>query len=73
MAGDLKKQPFSEIWNGPKFRDLRDTDKLEGKCGCCEFRTSAWAAAPALTPWTAKMHGRIAIRVYQPKAMATKE
>jgi radical SAM protein with 4Fe4S-binding SPASM domain len=39
IAGDLKKQPFAEIWNDSKvFNDLRDTDKLEGKCGCCEFR-----------------------------------
>jgi AdoMet-dependent heme synthase len=24
--------------DSPLFRDLRDTSKLEGKCGCCEFK-----------------------------------
>ena len=39
IAGDLRKQPFAAIWNDAKvFNDLRDTDNLKGKCGCCEFR-----------------------------------
>jgi len=39
IAGDLRKQRFAEIWNDAKvFNDLRDTDNLKGKCGCCEFR-----------------------------------
>ncbi|HLI63805.1 MAG TPA: radical SAM protein [Terriglobales bacterium] len=39
LAGDLRKQSFAEIWNGSVvFNQLRDDDKLKGKCGCCEFR-----------------------------------
>ena len=39
IAGDLRKQPFADIWNDAQvFNDLRDTDNLKGKCGCCEFR-----------------------------------
>jgi len=39
LAGDLKKQPFAEIWeNSVVFNQLRDTNNLGGKCGCCEFR-----------------------------------
>jgi len=35
----LRKQSFAEVWNGAGvFSDLRQADKLEGKCGCCEFR-----------------------------------
>ncbi len=38
-AGDVKVQPFSEIWRtSPLFEDLRDPDKLGGKCGICEYR-----------------------------------
>ena len=38
-AGDLNQQSFAEIWaNAEVFRQLRDTDNLKGKCGCCEFR-----------------------------------
>ncbi|MFZ0138990.1 MAG: radical SAM protein [Candidatus Sulfotelmatobacter sp.] len=39
LAGDLKKQPFAEIWeNSVVFNQLRDVNNLRGKCGCCEFR-----------------------------------
>jgi MoaA/NifB/PqqE/SkfB family radical SAM enzyme len=39
LAGDLHKQSFADIWNhSVVFNDLRDDEKLEGKCGCCEFR-----------------------------------
>jgi AdoMet-dependent heme synthase len=39
LAGDLKKQPFADIWeNSYVFNQLRDTNNLQGKCGCCEFR-----------------------------------
>jgi heme b synthase len=38
-AGDLRKQPFSEVWeSSPLFTELRDLSQLEGKCGCCEFK-----------------------------------
>lgn len=38
-AGDLKRQPFAQIWErSPVFLALRDTSKLKGKCGYCEFR-----------------------------------
>jgi radical SAM protein with 4Fe4S-binding SPASM domain len=39
LAGDLKKQSFAEIWeNARVFQQLRNSDNLKGKCGCCEFR-----------------------------------
>jgi AdoMet-dependent heme synthase len=39
LAGDLKKQPFADIWqNSVVFNKLRDVNNLKGKCGCCEFR-----------------------------------
>ena len=39
LAGDLRKQPFAEIWeNSVVFNQLRDVNNLKGKCGCCEFR-----------------------------------
>jgi len=39
LAGDLRKQTFSDIWqNSVVFHQLRDTGNLKGKCGCCEFR-----------------------------------
>ena len=39
LAGDLRKQTFADIWdNSTVFHELRDTNNLKGKCGCCEFR-----------------------------------
>jgi radical SAM protein with 4Fe4S-binding SPASM domain len=39
IAGDLRSQTFAHIWeNAEVFQELRDTAKLKGKCGCCEFR-----------------------------------
>ncbi|MGD1024224.1 MAG: radical SAM protein [Candidatus Sulfotelmatobacter sp.] len=39
LAGDLKKQSFADIWRDSfVFNQLRDTNNLQGKCGCCEFR-----------------------------------
>jgi len=38
-AGDVREQSFVDIWyNSPVFATLRDRDKLEGKCGSCEWR-----------------------------------
>lgn len=39
LAGDIRKQPFWEIWRNSKvFIELRDSNKLKGKCGRCEFK-----------------------------------
>jgi len=39
LAGDLRHQPFAEIWEkSAVFQQLRDTENLKGKCGRCEFR-----------------------------------
>lgn len=38
-AGSIREQSLSAIYReSPLFRDLRDTSKLEGKCGACEFK-----------------------------------
>ncbi|MGA1875374.1 MAG: heme b synthase [bacterium] len=39
VAGNIRQQPLSRIWaQAPLFLDLRDPDKLQGKCGRCEYR-----------------------------------
>jgi heme b synthase len=38
-CGNLRQTPFSEIWKHSEiFTALRDYDRLNGKCGRCEFR-----------------------------------
>ncbi len=37
-VGNLKENTFKDLWyNAPLMKDLRDRDKLEGRCGTCEF------------------------------------
>ena len=38
-AGNIKQTPLQEIYrDSPIFKSLRDTSKLEGKCGACEYK-----------------------------------
>ena len=38
-AGNIRHQPLASIYrDSPLFRSLRDTARLEGKCGHCEFK-----------------------------------
>lgn len=38
-CGDVRQSSFSEIWNQSDiFLELRDYDKLKGKCGACEYK-----------------------------------
>jgi len=37
IAGNLRKQPFEEIWNSATFEALRDRRRLKGKCRECRF------------------------------------
>jgi len=38
-AGNVKETPLAEIYrDSPIFKSLRDTSKLEGKCGACEYK-----------------------------------
>jgi AdoMet-dependent heme synthase len=38
-AGNIRDTPLADIYrNAPIFKALRDTSRLEGKCGACEFK-----------------------------------
>ncbi len=38
-CGDLKQSSFAEVWKTSEvFLSLRNYDKLEGKCGACEYK-----------------------------------
>jgi radical SAM protein with 4Fe4S-binding SPASM domain len=47
-AGNVKETPLQEIYrNAPIFKSLRDTSKLEGKCGACEYKEICGGASRA--------------------------
>jgi len=38
-AGNIREKPLADIYrNAPIFKALRDTGRLEGKCGACEYK-----------------------------------
>jgi radical SAM protein len=38
-AGNIRETPLGDIYrNAPVFKALRDTSRLEGKCGACEYK-----------------------------------
>ena len=38
-AGDVRRQPFWEIWEeAVLFKSLRDSSLLQGRCGACEYK-----------------------------------
>lgn len=39
VAGNIRNQSIRDIWEASSiFKELRDPDKLKGKCGLCEFK-----------------------------------
>ena len=52
-TGNVRESPLAQLYqDSPIFRDLRDPDRLKGKCGVCKYRTTCGgsrARAYALT------------------------
>jgi radical SAM protein with 4Fe4S-binding SPASM domain len=68
IAGDLRKQSFTEIWEHAEvFQQLRETDNLKGKCGCCEFRNICMGCRARAYAATGDFLDEEPFCVYQPK------
>ncbi len=73
IAGDLRKQTFADIWeNSVVFQELRDTDNLKGKCGCCEFRNICMGCRARAYAATGDYLDEEPFCVYQPRSQALK-
>ncbi|HUM05632.1 MAG TPA: radical SAM protein [Terriglobales bacterium] len=69
IAGDLRHEQFAEIWaNAKVFNELRDTDNLKGKCGCCEFRNICMGCRARAFAATGDYLDEEPFCVYQPKS-----
>ncbi len=67
-AGNLRTQKFREIWeHAPIFQDLRDTDKLEGKCGICEFKNVCMGCRARAYGMTGNYLAEEPFCIYEPK------
>jgi len=74
LAGDLKKQAFAEIWeNSAVFNELRDTNNLQGKCGCCEFRNICMGCRARAYAATGNYLDEEPFCVYEPRAKGLKK
>ena len=72
IAGDLKTQTLAEIWRDAEvFRQLRKTDNLEGKCGCCEFRNVCMGCRARAYAATGNYLSEEPFCIYQPHAVRT--
>jgi AdoMet-dependent heme synthase len=74
LAGDLKQQSFSDIWeNSFVFHQLRDVNNLQGKCGCCEFRNVCMGCRARAFAATGNYLDEEPFCVYQPGAKSLEE
>jgi radical SAM protein with 4Fe4S-binding SPASM domain len=74
IAGDLRKEQFADIWaNAKVFNDLRDTNNLQGKCGCCEFRNVCMGCRARAYAATGNYLDEEPFCVYEPKSQHLRE
>jgi AdoMet-dependent heme synthase len=74
IAGDLRKQNFADIWDHAEvFEQLRATDNLKGKCGCCEFRNVCMGCRARAYAATGDFLDEEPFCVYEPKMVQLKK
>lgn len=67
-ADSIRQQRLAEIYrNSPVFRALRDTAKLEGKCGACEFKEICGGSRARAYALTGNPHGEEPCCSYIPR------
>ncbi len=70
-AGNIRWQPLSTIYSeSPLFLNLRDTSKLEGKCGACEFKQICGGSRARAYALTGNPHGEEPCCSYIPRGYA---
>jgi radical SAM protein len=67
-AGNVRREPLSKIYReSPLFLNLRDTAKLDGKCGACEFKEICGGSRARAYALTGDPHGEEPCCAYIPK------
>ena len=70
-AGNIREQELAAIYrDSPLFRDLRDTSRLEGKCGSCEFKEICGGSRARAYALTGNPHAQEPSCSYVPKGYA---
>jgi radical SAM protein with 4Fe4S-binding SPASM domain len=67
-AGNVKETPLTDIYrNAPIFKSLRDTSRLEGKCGACEYKEICGGSRARAYALTGDPLAAEPCCIYQPK------
>jgi radical SAM protein with 4Fe4S-binding SPASM domain len=67
-AGNIRHEPLSTVYReSPLFQGLRDTAKLEGKCGVCEFKEICGGSRARAYALTGNPYGEEPCCAYMPK------
>ena len=67
-AGNIRQQPLGDIYReSPLLQSLRDTSKLEGKCGACEFKEICGGSRARAYALTGNPNGEEPCCAYNPK------
>ena len=70
-AGNVRRQTLAEIYrHSPLFVSLRDTSRLQGKCGVCEFRNVCGGSRARAFALTGNPFAEEPCCVYEPKTSA---
>jgi len=68
LLGNVKERPLSEIYRtSPVLKAIRDMDRLQGKCGRCEFRWVCGGSRARAYAATGNDLGSDPLCVYEPK------
>jgi len=68
FAGNIRQQPLADIYrNAPIFKALRNTTRLEGKCGACEFKEICGGSRARAYALTGDPLAQEPCCIYQPK------
>jgi len=67
-AGNIRETPLAEIYrNAPIFKALRNTTRLEGKCGACEYKEICGGSRARAYALTGDPLAQEPCCIYQPK------
>ena len=71
-AGNVKKESLTEIYrNSEVFVSLRDSSKLKGKCGRCEYRELCGGSRSRAWATTGDIFAADPVCTYEPAALAS--
>ena len=69
-AGNIRQRQLEDIWqNAPLFDDLRNPERLGGKCGICEFKRICSGCRARAYGMTADYLGEEPFCTYEPRSL----